>query len=68
MKPYLPVMTRIMVLFNLGFLLLNETMIRMVDASHWLLFWAVLPVIAHVVLSALILTVINTEDDGAALR
>lgn len=66
MTPHLPVMTRVMVLFNLGFLVLNETMIRMVDPSHWLLFWAVLPVVAHVVLSALILTVINSEDDGTA--
>ena len=68
MREHLPVMTRIMVLFNLGFLLLNETMIRVVDPSHWLLFWAVLPVVAHVVLSALIVTVINTEDDGPAYR
>lgn len=68
MRDYLPVMTRVMVLFNLGFLVLNETMIRMVEPSHWLLFWAVLPVIGHVVLSALILTVINTEDDGTAWR
>lgn len=66
MTPHLPVMTRVMVLFNLGFLVLNETMIRMVYPSHWLLFWAVLPVVAHVVLSALILTVINSEDDGTA--
>lgn len=68
MQDYLPVMTRIMVLFNLGFLVLNETMIRAVEPSHWLLYWAVLPVVAHVILSALILTVINTEDDDPAFR
>ncbi len=68
MAPHLPVMTRIMVLFNLGFLLLNETMIRAVEPSHWLVFWAVLPVVAHVILSAMILTVIHTEDDGPAFR
>jgi hypothetical protein len=68
MKPHLPAMTRIMVLFNLGFLLLNETMIRIVDPSHWLLFWAVLPVIAHIILSTLILTLINVEDDDTAWR
>ncbi len=66
MKPHLAVMTRIMVLFNLCFLLLNETMIRVVEPSHWLLYWAVVPVVAHVILSALILTVINPEDDGTA--
>lgn len=65
MAPYLPALTRVMVLFNLGFLLLNETMIRALDPSHWLLFWAVLPVIAHVVLSALILMLIHIDDDEA---
>lgn len=66
MKQHLPAMTRIMVLFNLGFLVLNETMIRVFDPSHWLLFWAVLPVIAHIILSTLILTLINVQDDDAA--
>ena len=66
MAPHLPAMTRIMVLFNLAFLLLNETMIRSLDPSHWLLFWAVLPVLSHVALSALILTLIH-GDDGEAL-
>lgn len=68
MEAHLPAMTRIMVLFNLGFLVLNETLIRTVDPSHWLLFWAVLPVVAHVVLSALILAVIHSDDDGEALN
>ncbi|MFZ1470593.1 MAG: hypothetical protein WAT09_16705 [Paracoccaceae bacterium] len=66
MEPHLPAMTRIMVLHNLGFLLLNETMIRVVDPSHWLLFWAVLPVLAHVIVSALILTLMHSEDDDPA--
>jgi hypothetical protein len=66
MRSHLPAMTRVMVIYNLAFLLLNETMIRAVDASHWLLYWAVVPVIAHVVLSALILTVINIDDDSDA--
>ena len=68
MVPFLPVMTRIMVLFNLGFLLLNETMIRAVEAPHWLLYWAVLPVLAHVVLSAVILTLIHTDDGDAPVN
>lgn len=67
MVPHLPAMTRIMVLFNLAFLLLNETMIRSLDPSHWLLFWAVLPVLSHVALAALILTLIHAGDDGEAL-
>lgn len=67
MAPQLPAMTRIMVLFNLAFLALNETMIRSLDPSHWLLFWAVLPVLSHVALAALILTLIRAGDDGEAL-
>lgn len=66
MRAHLPVMTRAMVLYNLGFLVLNETMIRAMDPSHWLVYWAFLPVLAHVVLSALILTVVNFDDDGDA--
>jgi hypothetical protein len=68
MAPYLSSMTRIMVLYNLGFLLLNETMMRAVNPSHWLLFWAVLPVVAHLVLSAVILTLIHTDDGDAPVR
>jgi hypothetical protein len=62
MRDHLPGLTRMMVVYNLAFLLLNETMIHAVEPSHWLLFWAVLPVIGQMVLRALVLTVIN--DDG----
>ena len=64
MRDHLPNLTRVMVVYNFGFLLLNETMIRAVDATHWLLFWAVLPVIGHTVLRAMVLTVINLDDNG----
>jgi hypothetical protein len=64
MRPHLGVMTRVMVLYNLGFLVLNESMIRVVEPSHWLLYWAVLPVLSHVALSLLVLTVINMDDEG----
>jgi hypothetical protein len=64
MKAHLPNLTRMMVVYNFGFLLLNETMIRAVDVSYWLLFWAVLPVIGHSVLRAVVLTVINLDDGG----
>ncbi|WP_309668048.1 hypothetical protein [Tabrizicola sp.] len=65
MKGFLPNLTRMMVIYNFSFLLLNETMIRSLDVSHWLLFWAVLPVIGHSVLRAMVLTVINLDDDQA---
>ncbi|NJM82683.1 MAG: hypothetical protein HC844_09410 [Tabrizicola sp.] len=63
MQGHLMGLTRMMVVYNFAFLVLNETMIRSVDVSHWLLFWAVLPVIGHTVLRALVLTVINADDD-----
>lgn len=61
MAEHLPNLTRIMVVYNFGFLLLNETMIRVVEPSHWLLFWAVLPIVGHMVLRAMVLTVINLD-------
>lgn len=64
MKDHLPNLTRVMVIYNFAFLLLNETLIHTVAASHWLLFWAMLPVLGHAILRALVLTVINIEDDG----
>ena len=66
MRDHLPNLTRMMVVYNFGFLLLNETMIRVVEPSHWLLFWAVLPIIGHTVLRAMVLTVINLDDSGRA--
>ncbi len=65
MRAHLPNLTRMMVVYNFTFLLLNETMIRVVEPSQWLLFWAVLPVIGHMVLRAMVLTVINLDDGQA---
>jgi hypothetical protein len=64
MRQHLPNLTRMMVIYNFAFLLLNETLIQTMNVSHWLLFWAVLPVIGHMVLRALVLTVINLDDDA----
>lgn len=61
MREHLPNLTKMMVVYNFGFLLLNETMIRVVEPSYWLLFWAVLPIIGHTVLRAMVLTVINLD-------
>jgi hypothetical protein len=62
MQSHLPNLTRMMVIYNFGFLLLNETLIVAVEPSHWLLFWALLPIIGHTVLRAMVLTVINLDD------
>jgi hypothetical protein len=64
MRDHLSNLTKMMVVYNFGFLLLNETIIKAVDASYWLLFWAVLPVIGQMVLRAMVLTVINLDDNG----
>ncbi|MDP3197038.1 hypothetical protein [Tabrizicola sp.] len=61
MRAHLPNLTKMMVVYNFTFLMLNETMIRLVEPSQWLLFWAVLPVIGHMVLRAMVLTVINLD-------
>lgn len=64
MRDHLPNLTRMMVIYNFAFLLMNETMIRVADPSYWLLFWAVLPIIGHTILRAMVLTVINLDDNG----
>ncbi len=64
MRAHLPNLSRMMVVYNFGFLLLNETLIQAVAPSHWLVFWAVLPIIGNTVLRAMVLTVINLDDDG----
>jgi hypothetical protein len=64
MRAHLPNLTKMMVVYNFAFLLLNETLIHTVAASQWLLFWAMLPVVGHMVLRALVLTVINLDDDA----
>jgi len=67
MQPHLSNLSRMMVVYNFSFLVLNETMIQTVSASNWLLFWSVLPILGHSVLRAMVLTVINFEDDGHAV-
>lgn len=62
MRQHLPNLTRAMVVYNFAFLLLNETLIHTVAASNWLLFWAVLPILAHTVLRALVLTEVNLDE------
>jgi hypothetical protein len=64
MRDHLSNLTRMMVVYNFGFLLLNETMIKVMDPSYWLMFWAVLPIIGQMVLRAMVLTVINLDDTG----
>ncbi len=62
MRPYLAPLTRAMVLFCLTFLVLNETLIRALPPGGWLVFWALLPVLTHVALSLMILSVVEIWD------
>jgi hypothetical protein len=64
MRGHLPNLTRMMVIYNLSFLVLNETLIATLTPSHWLMFWAVLPIIGSTILRAMVLTVINLDDNG----
>ena len=64
MRAHLPNLSKMMVVYNFAFLLLNETLIQAVDPSHWLLFWAILPILGHTILRAMVLTVINLDDDA----
>jgi hypothetical protein len=66
MAEHLPAMTRAMVLYNLGFLILNETMIRTVAPTQWLVYWALVPALAHLVLSAVILTIVHLDPKDDA--
>lgn len=62
MRDHLANLTRVMVIYNFAFLLLNETLIHTISASHWLLFWSILPVLGQMILRALVLTVVNLKD------
>ncbi len=60
-----PVLARGMVLICLAFVLVNEMLIASVEPSLWLLYWAVLPVLTHVMQSALVTAVADCDDSGA---
>jgi hypothetical protein len=64
MRGHLPNLSKMMVVYNFTFLLLNETLIHAVDPSLWLMFWAILPILGHMILRAMVLTVINLDDEG----
>ena len=63
-RPCLQRLSRWMVVYSFAFLALNEAMIQLVAASHWLLFWALLPIMAQVVLRALVQGAAKLEDQG----
>lgn len=55
--PYARELTQAMLVLHLTYILLNETMIKAVSLDGWLVFYALLPVLHHVLLTALFRTV-----------
>ena len=51
------VMTRVMAVYNLAMVLLNETIVQTASQTTWLLYFGLLPLLSHVVMSALLRTV-----------
>ena len=51
------VMTRVMAVYNLAMVLLNETVMQAASQTTWLLYFALLPLLSHVVMAALVRTV-----------
>lgn len=50
-------MTRVMAVYNLAMVLLNETVVQSTSQTTWLLYFGLLPLLSHVVMAALVRTV-----------
>lgn len=50
-------MTRVMAVYNLAMVLLNETVMQTASQTTWLLYFGLLPLLSHVVMTALVRTV-----------
>lgn len=50
-------MTRVMAVFNLAMVLMNETVVQEASQTTWLLYFGLLPLFSHVVMAALVRTV-----------
>ncbi|GLS88880.1 hypothetical protein GCM10010873_38540 [Cypionkella aquatica] len=51
------VMTRVMVIYNLGMVLANETLIHHASETTWLLYFGLLPLLSNMIRTALVRTV-----------
>ena len=58
-------MTRVMAVYNLAMVLLNETVVQTASQTTWLLYFGLLPLLSHVVMAALVRTV-RAGNGGAA--
>jgi hypothetical protein len=56
-SPYARELTQAMLVLHLTYILLNETVIKAVSVEGWMVYYAFLPVVHHVLLTALFRTV-----------
>lgn len=61
-------MTRVMAIYHMALLLLNETMIANTSLTVWLVYFGLLPVLSHRVLLALVRTVDEAHAAGYGRR
>ena len=59
-----PLMTRVMAIYQMALLLLNETLIAQTSLTVWLIYFGLLPMLSHRVLSALVRTVDEAYAKG----
>jgi hypothetical protein len=58
-------LTRVMAIYHLSMVLMNETMIIHASQTTWLLYFGLLPLLSHVVTAALVRTVQDGIETGA---
>ena len=67
--PYARELTQAMLVLHLTYILLNETMVKSVSLEGWMVFYAFLPIVHHVLLTALFRTVFwLTPEPGRRQR
>ena len=59
-----PLMTRVMAIYQMALLLLNETLIAQTSLTVWLIYFGLLPMLSHRVLIALVRTVDEAYAKG----
>ncbi len=64
-RPADATLARVMAIYNLSMVLLNESVIQHASQTTWLLYFGLLPLLSHVVMAALVRTVQDGLDTGA---
>jgi hypothetical protein len=66
--PYARELTQAMLILHLVYILLNETVVKSVSVEGWLVFYAFLPIVHHVLLTAMFRTVFWLTPEPQAGR